>query len=85
MEQGYDGQLQMHDMGPQIYAKVVMDTVWTSGYPIDPAVLMDDNAFKGVVRMNVFIRGFMVRLYQDLEKRILTLMEQIEQELEARG
>jgi len=85
LEQGYDGHLQMHDMAPQIYAKVVMDTVWTSGYPIDPAALMDDNAFKGVVRMNVFIRGFMVRLYQELEQRILTLMEQIERELEARG
>ena len=85
LERGYDGQLQMHDMGPQIYAKVVMDTVWTSGYPIDPAALMDDNAFKGVVRMNVFIRGFMVRLYQELEKRILTLMEQIDRELEVRG
>jgi hypothetical protein len=34
--------------------------------------------------MNVFIRGFMVRLYQELEQRILTLMEMIDRELEAR-
>jgi hypothetical protein len=74
----------MQEKGPHIFAKVLMDTVGTSGYPIDPAALMDDNAFKGVVRMNVFDRGFMVGLYQGLEKRILTLIEMIDRELEAR-
>ncbi len=82
LEQGYDAHLQSFDLGPQVYEKIVMDTVWKSGYPI---ALMDDNAFKGVVRMNVFIRGFMVRLYQELEKRILSLMEQIDGELKVRG
>lgn len=81
LEQGYDSHLQMDDMGPHIHAKVVMDTVWKSGYPIDPVLLMDDNAFKGVVRMNVFTRAFMIGVYQGLEQRILDLTEQIDGEL----
>lgn len=84
LEQGFDSHLQMVDIGPHVYAKVVMDTEWKSGYPIDPVLLMEDNAFKGVVRMNVFTRGYMVQVYQGIEKRILALMEQIEVELESR-
>ena len=84
LEQGYDSHLQLFDMGPHVYAKVVMDTVWKSGHPIDPAALMDDNAFKSVVRTNVFTRGYMVRIYQGFETRIMELMEQIEGELAGR-
>ena len=85
LERGYDSHLQMVDIGPHIHAKVVMDTVWKSGYPIDPVLLMDDNAFKGVVRMNVFTRTYMIGVYQGLEQRILTLMEMIDRELERQG
>ncbi|MBK9628108.1 MAG: hypothetical protein IPO56_10515 [Flavobacteriales bacterium] len=82
LETGYDAHLQSFDLGPQVYEKIVMDTVWKSGHPIDSMALMDDNAFKGVVRMNVFTRGYMVRIYQGFEKQILELMEMIEEELE---
>jgi len=85
LEAGYDMHLQMDDLGPHIHAKIIMDTVWVSGYPINAEALMDDNAFKGVVRMNVFVRGYMVKVYQGFERQILGLMEQIDGELEDRG
>ncbi|MCB0770392.1 MAG: hypothetical protein KDC00_08305 [Flavobacteriales bacterium] len=81
LESGWDMPTQLNEVGPQIYAKVVLDTIWTSGYPIDPLALMDDHYFKGVIRMNIFTRGYMVRIYQGLEKRILGLMEQLDGEL----
>ena len=84
LESGFDGHLQMDDLGPHIYAKIIMDTVWVSGQPINAEVLMDDDAFKGVIRMNVFTRGYMVKVYQGFEKRILGLMEQIDGELRQR-
>ena len=84
LEQGYDMHLQLFDMGPHVYAKVIMDTVWVSGHPINAEALMDDDAFKGVVRMNVFTRAYMVNRYQGVEKRILGLMEQIDGELKDR-
>ena len=81
LESGWDMPTQLNEVGPQIYAKVVLDTIWTSGYPIDPLALMDDHYFNGVIRMNIFTRGYMVRIYQGLEKRILGLMEQLDGEL----
>lgn len=84
LESGFDGHLQMDDLGPHIYTKIIVDTIWVSGYPINAEALMDDDPFKGVVRMNVFIRGYMVKVYRGIEKRILGLMEQIDGELEER-
>ena len=84
LESGFDGHLQMDDLGPHIYAKIILDTVWVSGHPINAEALMDDDPFKGVVRMNVFTRGYMVKVYQGIEKRILGLMEQIDGELQER-
>ncbi len=84
VESGFDSSLQMDEMGPQIYTKIIMDTVWVSGYPINADALMDDVRFKGVVRMNLAARGFMVKVYQGFEKRILALMALIDEELEKR-
>lgn len=84
LESGFDAHLQLTDMGPHIYSKIIMDTVWVSGHPINAEALMDDYEFKGVIRMNVFVRAYMVKVYQGFEKRILALMEQIDGELELR-
>jgi len=84
LETGYDMHLQMDDLGPHIHAKIIMDTVWVSGYPINAEALVDDDPFKGVVRMNVSTRGYMVKMYQGFEKRIVRLMEMIDRELAQR-
>lgn len=79
-----DVTMQLQDMGPHIYEKLVVDTVWKSGYPIDLKTLREDNAFKGTLRMNKWIRSFMIAQYSGIEQRILKLIEMIDLELENR-
>ena len=79
-----DIHMQLEDMAPHIYEKLVMDTVWKSAYPIDLESLRNDNAFKGTLRMNIWIRGFQIMLYKDIEERIIQLIAMIDEELENR-
>ena len=79
-----DGKLQMDHVLPQIHEKVQVDTMWVSGRPYDAEALMDDRVFMGSLRSNLFIRGYMVKIYGTTEKRIRKLMEMIDQELETR-
>lgn len=79
-----DGKLQMDHVLPQIHEKVQVDTMWVSGMPYDVAALMDDKTFHGTLRTNLFIRQWMVKIYGTTEKRIMKVMEMIDQELEAR-
>jgi hypothetical protein len=79
-----DGKLQFDHLLPQLMAKVAVDAVWESGQPIDPEALMDDVPFKGLLRMNMFIRGYMIEQYEGIEGRILALQGMIDQELAAR-
>ncbi len=79
-----DGKLQWDHMVPQVHEKVVVDTIWVSGYPYDAEALMDDRTFMGALRTNLFFREYMVKIYGTTEKRIVKLMEMIDRELEAR-
>ncbi len=79
-----DGKLQFDHILPQLMAKVAVDTVWESGHPIDPVALMDDAPFKGLLRMNMFIRGYMIEQYQGIEQRVLALQGMIDKELAVR-
>jgi hypothetical protein len=84
-EMEMDAHMQLVDMGPQMYEKLVVDTVWKSAYPIDVDALMDDNGFKGTLRMNKWIRSFMISQYEDIEGRILKLNAMIDRELDKRS
>lgn len=84
METNMDAHMQMQDMGPHMYEKLVVDTVWKSAYPIDLEALRNDNAFKGTLRMNKWMRGFMISQYEGIETRILKLIAMIDRETENR-
>lgn len=83
-ESGFDSGVQLQNLSNLVYGKVIMDDVWESAYPLDAPALMDDEVFKGALRMNIFARGFMLRRYESLKIRIEGLIEQISTELEAR-
>jgi hypothetical protein len=83
-ESGFDAGVQMQNLTNLIYGKVVMDAVWQSAYPLDASTLMDDEVFKGALRMNIFARTFMLDGYQNLKIRIEGLIDQISTELEER-
>jgi len=79
-----DIHMQLQDMGPQMHEKLVVDTVWRSAYPIDVNALMDDNLFKGTLRMNKWMRSFMISQYEGIESRIIDLIALIDREIENR-
>ncbi|MBK9420985.1 MAG: hypothetical protein IPN44_08015 [Flavobacteriales bacterium] len=84
MEFEVDGKIQWDQLLPQIHAKVVVDSMWVSGHPINEQALMEDDTFKGLLRTNIFIRAWMVKMYQGVERRILVLQRMIDKELAAR-
>lgn len=79
-----DGKLQWDHVLPEIFSNVLLDTVFVSGRPLDPESLMDDVSFKGALRLNIFIRGWMIGQYRGIERRILALEGMIDKELAAR-
>ncbi len=83
-ESQFDVHLQMVDLAPQVYNKLVVDTVWKSATPLDLDALMNDDGFKGVLRMNRFTKGFMAQIYWNIEVQIQELIALIDKELEAR-
>lgn len=84
LEMDMDGSIQINQVTPVISAKVILDTVFVSGRPVDELALMDDHAFQGMLRLNVVMRDFMLNRYRGIERRIEALMEMIDRELEAR-
>jgi hypothetical protein len=75
---------QLQDLGPQMNRKLVVDELWESATPIDAGALMDDDEFKGTLRMNRWMRGFMISQYEAIEVHIINLIAMIDEELENR-
>lgn len=85
LEVEMDGRIQVDQVTPQISSKVVLDTVFVSGHPVDERALMDDTSFHGTLRMNIVMRDFLISRYKGVEKRIAALMSLIEEELAKEG
>lgn len=81
LEIDMDGKVMAEQVTPQVSAKVLLDTVFVSGRPVDELALMGDQEFQGMLRMNLVMRDFMVGRYLSVERRIVALMALIEQEL----
>ncbi len=85
LEVEMDGRIQVDQVTPQISSKVVLDTVFVSGHPVDERALMDDASFHGTLRMNIVMRDFLISRYKGVEKRISALISLIEEELAKEG
>ncbi|WP_235297807.1 DUF6090 family protein [Portibacter marinus] len=85
IETNFETKIQMNEVLPQVNAKIVIDTMWVSGYPLDLKALQSDYAFHGLLRNIVFSKNFMVGRYQQLEKQLEDLIEQIDTELKNRN
>jgi hypothetical protein len=84
IENDADNKFSMEQLIPQISEKLIMDTLWVSARPLNLESLRKDTSFKGMVRMNISFRDFMIRTYEGIERRIISLIEQIDRELESR-
>ena len=80
----YDNPYQMNELVPQLNAKVIMNDSNKIGEPINLALLQDDDAFKGALRMNASIRQNMIRRYSGLSEDLEGLIAHIDQELKER-
>jgi len=85
LENDGDNKFAMELLIPQISEKLIVTKFFGSARPVDLENLRNDNAFKGVVRMNIVFCDFMIQLYQGIEKRIQDLIAQIDRELESRS
>jgi len=81
LETGFDQGISMSQVLPQIVSKVVIDTLMQSGYPLDLSALTDDDTFKGVLRINIATREFMISVYQSIDYDIVRLNVLIDEEL----
>ncbi len=84
VEMDTDTKIQLEQIMPMVHARIMVDTMWVSGRPLDEQALMDDTPFKGMLRTNIFLRQWMIGQYKAVEKRILALQAMIDRELAGR-
>jgi len=84
IENDADNKFSMEQLIPQISEKLIVDTMWVSARPLNLESLRKDTSFKGMLRMNISFRDFMIGRYEGVEMRITSLIEQIDRELESR-
>lgn len=84
IENDADNKFSMEQLIPQISEKLIMDTMWVSARPLNLESLRKDTSFKGMLMMNISFRDFMIRVYEGVQRRITSLIEQIDRELESR-
>ena len=80
----YDNQIQLNHVIPELNAKIIIDNISKTGYPIDLQNLYDDNYLKGALRTNIDVKRFMIQAYTNLADDLQNLIEHIDMELIAR-
>lgn len=81
----YDNAYQMNEVIPHLNAKVHMSESSRTGEPIILARLQEDDAFKGMLRMNIKIRQFMIERYTSLSDDLKHLIRHIDSEINSRA
>jgi hypothetical protein len=81
MELEYDNRYQLNTVVPMLNEKLIIDDVLKLGYPNNLQNLYLDTTFKGVLRMNIKIRKFMLERYSGISKDLKGLIEHINSEL----
>jgi hypothetical protein len=49
------GKVQLNNISNEIHGKVIIDALWKSTCPLDVVSLRDDEKFKSLVQMNLFL------------------------------
>lgn len=86
VERGLDDGYQWNRLYPMVLKHLNVDTMWVTATPVDHEALLVDREFQEVVKMNLFIRGYLQEQYEMVEKDIERILEMIDghiRELEA--
>lgn len=78
IEKNTDDVYQWEQLYPQVLKHINIDTLWVSGTPKNYEELTSDREFLEVVKMNIFMRNFTQRLYNDVQKNITLVMKQVD-------
>jgi len=66
---------------PLIISNIIMDTMWISATPVNQSKLAMNHEFKETVKANISWIRFMIDIYANVEEEIMTLIHQIEDEI----
>jgi len=81
LEKGIDDRISWNFFFPLILKNIAMDTLWVSASPQDYNTLIEDKEFQEVMKMNLFVRNFMQKQYEEVDEIVRDLIEQIERHL----
>ncbi len=75
---GVDDGHQWNTFYPQFLDLINMDQVWVTAEPVSHQALMENRKFQETLKMNLFIRNFMLDQYNAIHKDVNSLLDQIE-------
>jgi hypothetical protein len=78
---GVDDGHQWNVFYPQFLNLINVDKFWVSAEPVSHKALMDNRKFQETLKMNLFLRNYMLDLYTSVYKDVNSLLEQIEKHM----
>jgi hypothetical protein len=78
---GVDDGHQWNIFYPQFLELINVDQYWVSAEPVSHEALMDNRKFQETLKMNLFIRNYMMDQYKTIHKNVNSLLDQIEEHI----
>ncbi len=78
---GVDDGHQWNTFYPQFLDLINIEQFWVSLEPVSHEALMDNRKFQETLKMNLFIRNFMLKQYKTVHKDVNSLLAQIERHI----
>lgn len=78
---GVDDGHQWNTLYPQFLDLINIEQFWVSAEPVSHVALMDNRKFQETLKMNLFIRNFMLKQYKTVHKDVNSLLDQIERHI----
>ncbi len=78
---GVDDGHQWNTFYPQFLDLINIEQFWVSAEPVSHEALMDNRKFQETLKMNLFIRNFMLKQYKTVHKDVNSLLAQIERHI----
>jgi hypothetical protein len=78
LEKDLDNNYQWSQLYPMVLKHLNLEAMWVSATPVDHEAMLNDREFQEVLKMNLFIRGYMQSQYEMVDQEIKTIVEQID-------
>ncbi len=78
---GVDDDFQWDTFYPQYLNLINVDQFWVSAEPVSHKALMNNRKFQETIKMNLFIRNYMLDQYTTTQKDVNSLLDQIESQI----